>query len=352
MEEHDGPSILKADLADLILPNSMFINGISLFLNDTSSCDEKDFETCSDNDVECETGTFVPDPTQYNLPDDYIYVELEWGSLFYKHIGRRTKSEAKVLCSKDGAHLPTPRFKEENEFYKTHFGDDGLWLDVTYDAKKGLKTANGHWYIKYIQSFTETDNEPGHSAELMNGDIKLAMIIYDEWINFNNKWPGMFNAWTERDVFMTNSGVWDSASEEKKVCTEVCEEKEIFWECDDVCVNEGDIFNAVCVYNILPDENCSQCQNESVCKFNERAENEIECVCQKMTKGEFCEIDLCSDCKNGGYCEETEDGTQCICPYPFYGEYCEGKRLLLRKTDTAIEAKFSLPSRSVRENFI
>ena len=307
IEEQRVTSTLKTDLTNLVLPNSRFTNGISLFLNDTSSCRENltnDFETCSDNDVECETA-FVPDPRQHNLTDDYIYVELEWGSLFYKHIGNITKSEAKFLCSREGTNLPTPRFDEENEFYKMYFGDDGLWLDVTFDADEGLKSASGHWYIKYIRTFTDAVYQPNFmtSLEITTGDQieLLAEIKYDEWVNLRDlsdgKEPGYLPEWTEKDVFVTNTGMWDWAEEENK------------------------FLNAVCVYNIIPDENCSRCQNESACKFDKREEREIECVCSKMTKGEFCEIDLCSHCKNGGYC----DGTQCICPYPFHGEYCEGK---------------------------
>ena len=295
VEEQNGESIFKDDLTNLLLPNSMFINGISLFLNDTSTCQEKNFETCSDNDVECETA-FVPDPRQYNLTDDYIYVEQEWGSLFYKHFGNIKKSEAKFLCSREGTHLPTPRFDDENEFYKTHFGDDGLWLDVTFDAKKGLRSANGHWYIKYLRTFTDRIDKPDFlSRDIMTGDEKFAEIKYDEWISLTEKTPGYFNEWTEKDVFMTNSGVWDWAE-------------------------ENNSFNAVCVFNIIP-ENCSKCQNESACRFDKREEKEIECLCRKTTEGKFCETDLCSHCKNGGYCDEN----QCICPYPFHGTHCEGK---------------------------
>ena len=299
IEGQNGESI--ADLTNLVLPNSMFINGISLFLNDTSSCQEKDFETCSDNDVECDTA-LVPDCRQYNLTDDYIYVELEWGSLFYKHIGNTTKSHAKFLCSREGTHLPTPRFDEENEFYQMYFGDDGLWLDVTFDAKKGLKSANGDWYIKYLRTFTDFVDQPSFFDDQMR-DEKFAEIKYHDWIEFTEKHPGYFNEWDERDVFVTNTGMWDWSEEENK------------------------FLNAVCVYNIIPDENCSRCQNESFCKFDKRAEKEIECVCRKTTRGEFCEIDLCRHCENGGYCDREVDDIdpKCICPYPFHGRYCEGK---------------------------
>ena len=88
------------------LTNAMFINGLSLNIDDTSSCQEtqidfsKDFSTCSDNDIGC--NKIVTDPRHYNLSADFIFVEQEWGSLFYKHIGKRSRSEAKMLCSEAG----------------------------------------------------------------------------------------------------------------------------------------------------------------------------------------------------------------------------------------------------------
>ena len=57
-----------------------------------------------------------------------------------------------------------------------------------------------------------------------------------------------------------------------------------------------------------------------------------------MTKGEYCEIDSCSQCQNGGFCKINNihpDGTnsghdeiKCICPYPFHGGYCEGTNII------------------------
>ena len=105
------PNMKKSKLEnELSLTNAMFINGLSLNIDDTSSCQEtqidfsKDFSTCSDNDIGC--NKIVPDPRNYNLSDDFIFVEQEWGSLFYKHIGKRSRSEAKMLCSEAG---PTVR---------------------------------------------------------------------------------------------------------------------------------------------------------------------------------------------------------------------------------------------------
>ena len=149
------------------------------------------------NDVECHLEKFVenkkkinPNPRHYELSEDFIFVEQEWGSLFYKHIGKRTRSEAKNLCSSAGpsVHLPIPRFYEEQEFYKTHFGDENLWLDLTFD----------------------------------------------------------FDTWPDQDVFMNDVGQWD-------------------W------TNETVLFDAVCIYDIIPDESCSKCQNESFCRYKDKA---------------------------------------------------------------------------------
>ena len=61
------------------------------------------------------------DPKDFGLPDDFIFIDRQWGSMFYKHIGYHTQPEAKRLCSAygDTVHLPIPRSQEENEFYHT-----------------------------------------------------------------------------------------------------------------------------------------------------------------------------------------------------------------------------------------
>ena len=46
--------------------------------------------------------SFYPDPRQFGLTEDFIYVEKEWGSLFYKHLGKLKKTEAKQVCSQYG----------------------------------------------------------------------------------------------------------------------------------------------------------------------------------------------------------------------------------------------------------
>ena len=68
--------------------------------------------------------------------------------MFYKHIGYHTQAEAKRLCSNYGksVHLPIPRFKEENDFFRNYFVNDTLWLDIS-------KTTDGHYYSSYGQLF-------------------------------------------------------------------------------------------------------------------------------------------------------------------------------------------------------
>ena len=284
------------------------------------------------DDVQCGANimkNIAPDPRDDNLNDGFIYVEQKWGSLFYKHIGKQTISEAQKLCSFEGpsVHLPMPRFYEENEFYKTHFGHENLWLDVFYNPLEGVKNANEQWLIRYIERFIEI-NKTNTTSET------FAEIKYHEWINFagghaevdgedefngHSEFDGQaeFNGHAEFDgkdelaeadfkskvVFMKNNGEWD-------------------W------TDENVLFDAVCVYDMTPDEkSCSRCQNDSVCRYKttDNSRSETECVCQKTSVGFNCEIDLCSHCQNGGYCDFSCDfcEIQCICPYPFHGENCE-----------------------------
>ena len=76
------------------------------------------------NKKTCKQDRFVPDPRDFDLPEDFIYVENEWGSLFYKHLGNMTRKDGKTTCSSFGSsvHLPIPRFLEEYQFYGTYFG--------------------------------------------------------------------------------------------------------------------------------------------------------------------------------------------------------------------------------------
>ena len=45
------------------------------------------------------------DPRKYGLATDFIYIEKEWGSLFYKHFGERSRIEAKQLCAQEGGNV-------------------------------------------------------------------------------------------------------------------------------------------------------------------------------------------------------------------------------------------------------
>lgn len=143
---HANSIKLEGGLTDWSLPNSMVISGIALDIQAIEAnmeagfnCPEINIDSeavCSNENDVCESDTnFVPDPRRFGLTDDYIYVEQEWGSLFYKHVGKKNRRDAEKICSDDGAHLPFPRFAEEQEFYKVHFGDESLWLDVYYDEQ-------------------------------------------------------------------------------------------------------------------------------------------------------------------------------------------------------------------------
>ena len=54
-------------------------------------------------------------------------------------------------------------------------------------------------------------------------------------------------------------------------------------------------------------------------------QQETRCVCPSTREGEFCEINLCSHCQNGGRCRigQFKNETECVCPSPFYGDHCQ-----------------------------
>ena len=85
-----------------------------------------------DFDSQTELNTF-PETWKYQLPDDFVFLETDWGSLFFKHIGKMGRAVAKQICSSYGnsVGLPVPRFPEENVFYLKYFGHDELWLGIS-----------------------------------------------------------------------------------------------------------------------------------------------------------------------------------------------------------------------------
>ena len=305
--------------------------------------------------MECETEKkIVSDPRQYGLTEDFIYVEQEWGSLFYKHMGKQTRLVAKNLCSplnygEANVHLPIPRFHEENEFYKTHFSDEGLWLDVSYDVNEGLKSVDGHSFIKYVRSFATDENDDTFDYRKWRDsnigydhrgydDVSYLLNLLDifsiqsnrkrdviaeefieikshDWINLTDMnvsgyfidegEKGVNMAYTdesttygwqlyewEKYVLMTNTGEWKWINEnEANIAVDEYGDR--------IGIYGNEKYDTVCVYNIIPDE-CSECSEESFCRYTN---SETECDCQKMTKGEYCEIDSCSHCQNGGFCK-------------------------------------------------
>ena len=96
----------------------------------------------------------------------------------------------------------------------------------------------------------------------------------------------------EKYVLMTNTGEWKWINEnEANIAVDEYGDR--------IGIYGNEKYDTVCVYNIIPDE-CSECSEESFCRYTN---SETECDCQKMTKGEYCEIDSCSHCQNGGFCK-------------------------------------------------
>ena len=251
----------------------------------------------------------VPDPRRYGLPDDYVFVHEEWGSLFYKHYGKQPRSEAKYLCKYDGAHLPYPRFVEENDFYRIHFVNESIWLDVENDPNVGLSNVDGHFYIRYFRSYTDKPNWMDESDGRPVSDVSFKNY---NWVGFS-------------DIHYPSSNLYNNGEVSKEVI--MVDKDNGGW----ILAYENELIETVCVYNIMPDESCSKCPDEKFCRFTGSEREETICVCPETKTGDHCEIDLCARCQNGRFCEinDKTNEIQCKCPYPFYGENCEKVSMLL-----------------------
>ena len=234
---------------------------------------------CSHSGNLCDEEKFFnSDPRHYNLTEDFIFVDHQWGPMFYKYVGQMKKSVAKQYCSQYGefVHLPMPRFTDENEFYRDHFGTEAIWLDMTNDVD-ALKSSSGHLYINYI--------------ETASGVVELSKY---KWINASFDFAKVSNG-----ITLTKSGYWTSRG-------------------------ESEMIDSVCVYNIVPDDNCSMCFDNAFCRFIDKEKRKSQCVCPEDRSGEYCEKKLCEHCRNGGYCSFKDNkNATCICPYPFEGNNCE-----------------------------
>ena len=236
-------------------------------------------------------GHRMTDPRQYNLTQDFIFIDQEFGSFFYKYIGKMNKLTAKKECSKFGnsVHLPIPRFAEENTFYQKHFGKKSFWLDISYQDSDSLKSAFGHSFT--YQMRISTGPQGGTRWEFKDFNKY-------KWMKFNAT-----KKFDNHEVIMTKTGQW-------------------------MLIDENESIDSICVYNILPHQNCLTCTDKDFCRFNDKAKQTTECVCPDMKDGDFCEINICqTHCQNNGYCEYNDKtkAIDCLCEFPFYGEKCENK---------------------------
>ena len=204
--------------------------------------------------------------------------------MFYYHIGNRSKSEAKEICSQfgDSVHLPIPRSKEENYFYQTFFTDDNLWLDISFDLSENtFKSDSGSVFANKVIT--------------MNG---IQTVSSFDWISFNNS--------TFDDVILSSDGVWKTAEASESL-------------------------TSVCIHKIKHDNDCSKCFDEDFCQYTNKTRQEIECICPVNRNGERCQSFDC-DCKNEGYCRWNNElkTTECVCLIPFSGPKCELGNVIIK----------------------
>ena len=71
--------------------------------------------------------------------DGYVYSSHDWGRLYTKNYGSMTKADAMAQCAQDGATLPMPLSKEENDFYREiSQSDDHIWIGISDEATEGV----------------------------------------------------------------------------------------------------------------------------------------------------------------------------------------------------------------------
>ena len=81
-------------------------------------------------------------PNDYNLPDDYFFVNESWGKRFYKVYSEPMKyNAAKAQCESDGAFLAIPRSEAENDYIADLIPNNNIWIGINDINKEGVFVA-------------------------------------------------------------------------------------------------------------------------------------------------------------------------------------------------------------------
>ena len=102
----------------------------------------------------------------FQIHQNFLKILSKLPVTFHLRLRPHKNLEIAVLLSLSTVHLPVPRFYEEQEFYRTYFANEYLWLDVTYDAYEGVKSENGHWFIRFVRTYMGIHDENGFFQEL------------------------------------------------------------------------------------------------------------------------------------------------------------------------------------------
>ena len=141
-------------------------------------------------------------------------------------------------------NLPIPRFSEEMDFYRVLF--DEPWLDVSRDSETGLlKSRNGLIYEIKGSDDTPYSFYKNWDDEMLEG----SRILKFDWLVTNETTSDLTDF-----VTLTKDGIWNGTSSESK-------------------------HDAVCVFNVDGDLNCSKCHSDAFCRYTNGYTTQTECIC-------------------------------------------------------------------------
>lgn len=191
--------------------------------------------------------------------------------MFYKRIGSMNLENATKTCSDYGTHLPRPRSRDENDFFRKLFPN--AWLDITRHDQDfyEIKSSNGHFY------------ETSAFNPSMNQNSKISPEYFEKALKYNWTYTGEIGSRVAAHFKMDakgSVGAWISVEDSQSAFESVRDYKSTLSIQVYVYLNDI-ILNTVCALNV--DLDCSKCREGALCRYKDEKRRETECVCPLQT---------------------------------------------------------------------